>query len=176
VDGINLKTIIEYFVSDPLRILYFFGGTSGIWYWFNQWRDRIRLRVQVINERREITDEFEEQTVIRYKMENIGSNVTSIKSTVVLTGYTPKRELRRYEGKIDELERDLQPHKPKLINVRFKYEDIEFLLLRTYCFRLTRGFSKSLRVWSASQRIIGHLRFCYAVACLKLFGKYNEPS
>jgi hypothetical protein len=45
-----MNTIIEYFTADPLRLLYFLGGTGGIWYWIGQWRDRIRLNVRLIKE------------------------------------------------------------------------------------------------------------------------------
>jgi len=170
-----MSRLIDYFFNDPLRLLYFLEGTGGIWYWMSQWRDRIRLRVQFVREEPFISEDLDECSSMTCEVENLGSRPTSLEPTVGLTGYTPKREFRRYKGQIVGLGRDLQPHKPKMVTVDFSARDISFLLFRAYSFRLTRGFSKSLRVWSASQRIIGPLRFKYELVRFKWFGTYNEP-
>jgi hypothetical protein len=172
-----MNTIIEYFTADPLRLLYFLGGTGGIWYWIGQWRDRIRLNVRLIKEGSFIDkDEMEKKSYLKCEVENIGGLPTSLQPTVALVAYDPKGNYHRYEGKIVELERDLPTHKPKMFTVNFDTEDIyEFLLFRTYSFHLTRGFRKSLRVWSASRKIITFWRFIYELMCFKWFGKYNEP-
>ena len=153
INGMN--KIIEYFTTDPLRILYFLGGTGGIWFWIGQWRDRIRLRVRIIKEGRFITDQLDEKSYLRWEIENIGGRTTSLQPTVILDAYTPKGKFYSYEGTIAELERDLPPHKQKIFTIDFNAEDIyEFLLFRKYSFRPTRGFSKSLRVRSASQKMV----------------------
>ena len=171
-----MNNIIEYFTTDPLRILYLLGGTGGVWFWISQWRDRIRLRIRIIKNGHFISDQLEGNCYSQCEIENIGGRTTSLQPTVILKAYTPKGKFQSYEGKITELERDLPPHKQKIFTINFNAEDIfEFLLFRTYSFRLTRGFSKSLRVWSASRKIISFWRFTYEVLCFKWFGKYNEP-
>ncbi len=171
-----MNKIIEYFATDPLRILYLLGGTGGIWFWIGQWRDRIRMRVRVIEEGPFISDQMDKCSYLKCEIENIGGQTTSLQPTVLLKAYTPKGKFQSYEGKITELERDLPPHKPKIFTVDFNAGDIYvFLLFRAYSFKLTRGHSKSLRVRSASQKIISPWRFTYELLCFKWFGKYNEP-
>ncbi len=48
----KIAVLYEYFLNDPLRLLYLTGGTGGIWYWMGQWRDRTRVRIKIIEESR----------------------------------------------------------------------------------------------------------------------------
>jgi len=173
-----MNTLVEYFTADPLRLLYIIGGTGGIWYWISQWRNRIRLKVRVVKAGPFIdTDEFTKNAYLQCEVVNVGGRPTSLQPTVVLTAYTPKRNIQQYEGRILESERDLPSHKIKIFTVDFNAGDIyEFLLFRNYSFKLTRGFSKSLRMWSASQRPIHFWRYKYELMLFKLFGRYNEPN
>ena len=170
-----MNKIIEYFTTDPLRILYFLGGTGGVWFWIGQWRDRIRLKVRIIKEGNFINDDLDKKSYLRCEIENIGGRTTSLQATVFLEAYPPKRQLQRYEGKIAEPERDLPPHKQKTFTIDFNAEDIyHFLLFRKYIFRLTRGFSKSLRVRSASLAMLSPWRFTYDLLRFKWFGIFHE--
>ncbi len=36
-----LDAIVACFESDPLKILYLFGGGGGLWFWLEKWRERI---------------------------------------------------------------------------------------------------------------------------------------
>ena len=115
-----MNSVIEYFASDPMRLIYLIGGTGGIWYWYNQWRDRVRIRVQIIEEKPFISDDMNECSTMKCEVENLGSRSTSLQATVSLTGYTPSGEFRRLEGRIESLDRHLQPNKPKIIIVDFQ--------------------------------------------------------
>ncbi|VVS91962.1 hypothetical protein [Desulfoluna spongiiphila] len=172
-----MDTIIKYFLKDPLKILYLLGGAGGIHFWISKWTDRIRIKIRNVNSDSFITEGMEEHSYFKCEIENIGGRVTSLEPTVKLTAYSVKGKLKKYEGKITELDRDLPPHKAKYLTVDFpvKYEEYVFLVFRTYNFRLTRGFSNSLNVWSASDRIIGRLRFYCNLILFLLFKKYNEP-
>lgn len=171
-----MNEVFEYFYSDPLRILYLLGGSGGIWFWIAKWRDRIQLKVRVIDEGRYISSQLNEKSYSEFEMENIGGRITSLQPIVILKAYAPNGKFQRYEGEITALERDLSPHKPKEFRVVFNAGDVfEFLLFRVYSFKLTRGHSKSLRVRSASHEIISPWRFIYELLCFKWFGRYNEP-
>lgn len=171
-----MNRVLDYFLTDPLRLLYLLGGAGGLWFWIGQWRDRIRIRVRVAKEGRFISEELKENSYIQCEVENIGGRPTSLQPAVILTGYTPKREFQRYEGIIVESERDLPPHKPKKFTIYFNVIDVySFLLFRNYRFRLTRGKSNSLRFRSARNQVLGPLRYRYELICFKWFGRFNEP-
>jgi len=167
--------LVSYIASDPMRILYLLGGTGGVWYWINQWRDRVRTRVNVIKIEPFIAD-MTECSSVTCEVENLGARPTSLASSVTLTGYTPKGAYTRYQGEIVGLERDLQPHKPKMVAVDFMVKDIAFLLLQEYRFRLTRGWAKPARICSSSKRTVSPLRFYGQRWLFRALGKYNEPT
>lgn len=73
-----LDSILSYFISDPLKILYLIGGGGGLWYWINQWRERIRLNVVIKNEIFDLIDEPNVRVTAEYEIENIGSNISSL--------------------------------------------------------------------------------------------------
>lgn len=171
-----IETIRTYFGNDPLKILYLLGGTGGIWYWVNQWRDRIRIRVRIRGETFDVKEEPNLEVTAEYEIENIGSRITSLEPTVLVSGYTPKGEIQRASFEIEDLERDLPPFKPKQFRAVFKVPaSYPFLLFRTYTFSPTRGSGKRLRVWSASRRNISFVRFYFELARFKTFGMYEEP-
>lgn len=170
-----IERVANYFANDPLKILYLIGGTDGIWYWINQWCDRICIRVRIHSETFDIK-EPPNLEVTGVEIENIDSRVTSLEPTVIVSGYTPKKECEHSSFEVKDLERDLPPFKPKLFRAVYKVPaTYSFLLFRTYTFRLTRGSGKRLRVWSASKRNIGVIRFHYELLRFKMFGVYEEP-
>lgn len=171
-----MDTIINYFLTDPLKILYLLGGAGGIHFWLSKWFDRIRIKIRILKSDSLITEGLDEHSSFKCEIENIGVRVTSLDPVVKLTGYA-KGEFKEYDGLIFENDRNLPPHKAKQLTVDFpvKYEEYLFLVFQTYNFRLTRGFSKSLHVWSASNRIVGKLCFYYNVFLYRILKKYNEP-
>lgn len=171
-----MEAVLTYFLNDPLKILYLVGGTGGIWYWINQWRDRIRIRVRIRSETFDLKEEPNLEVTAEYEIENIGSRVTSLEPTILISGYTPRRQYQQASFEIEDLERDLPPFKPKLFRATFEVSaSYPFLLFRTYTFTPTRGSGKRLRVWSASRRNIGFLRFYFELLRFKIFGTYEEP-
>jgi len=175
-----MDKIIEYFANDPLKFLYLIvggtGGIGGIWYWINQWRDRIRIQVRILNETYDVKEETYMEVKIEFEIENMGDRVTSLERIVHVSGYTPEKEYEKFSFVINNLERKLPPLDPKKFNAVFKVPaKYPFLLFRTYTFRPTRGTGKRLRVWSASKRNITFIRFYCELLRFKLFGPYKEP-
>jgi len=171
-----MGAIVEYFAADPLKIVYLVGGTGGLWYWINQWRDRIRIRVRLRSETFELKESPNLEVVAIYEIENIGGQITSVEPSVRVSGYTPRKDRMKISFEIEGLERDLPPFKPKIFHATFtvpaKYP---FLLFRTYTFRATRGSGKKVRVWSANRRNIDFLRFHFELIRFMIFGTYEEP-
>lgn len=167
--------IFEYFTNDPLRVLYLLGGSGGIWFWIGQWRDRVRVQIKIVDENRYVSDDMKYIPCATCEIENIGGRLTSIMEGVTLTGYTPKKRYKEYRGTLQESDRKLSPHEPKILHVDFPDDvDYECLLFRAYKFRLTRGNSKCLRFWSASLKQMNHFNFLYQKALFRLFNTYNE--
>jgi hypothetical protein len=173
----SVTDIVEYFMTDPMRILYVLGGTGGVWYWVCQWRDRIRIQLRIIKGGSFISEDLDRDTYIKCEVENIGGRQTSLQPVVTLKAYTQKRAFRRYEGRIVENERDLPPHKPKIFTVDFHAGNIyDFLLFLTYTFHPTRGLSKSVRVRSATLERVGFWRFRYELTCFRWFGRFSDQT
>jgi len=94
-----MDIIIEYFSKDPLKILYFFGGAGGIWFWFEKWKYRLRFELV------ELTEEYnpiDHNTDVTFKMScrNLGKTKTSLRNIVKVEGYFGASELKRFSGSI----------------------------------------------------------------------------
>lgn len=171
-----LDQILSYITEDPLRVLYLFGGSGGLWFWVTLWRDRIRMRVVVKNETFDLVAEPNLRVTAEYEIENISSNVTSLSPTVLVTGYTQDKKALRSSFQVEGLDRELPPFKPKLFHAEFELPaTYPFILFRTYTFTPTRGAKSRILVWSASLKKMSRARFFYELSLFKLFGKYNEP-
>ena len=171
-----ITSIIDYFAKDPLKILYLLGGSGGIWYWINQWRGRVRIRVRLLNETFSPKENPNLEVNTTYEIENIGSSPTSLIPQVTISGYAPDKDRISTSFEIEGLDRHLPPFQPKQISAAFKVEArYMFLLFRTYTFRPTRGSTKRIRVWSVSQRNLNCFQFHYELMKFKLLGKYDEP-
>ena len=170
-----LANILEYISQDPLRVLYFIGGGGGIVYWWDRYRNRPRIRVRILNEDYDSVGMNVLDITTTFEVENLGS-LTSLEPKVLFSGYTPKREKRTIVRTVQETNRSLPTHTPKVFTLHVR-ETVEypFLLLRTYVFRVSRGKGKNIRVWSESGKQIGRMHFLYELLMFRLFGKFDDP-
>ncbi|MDO8142545.1 MAG: hypothetical protein Q6358_13675 [Candidatus Brocadiales bacterium] len=83
------KAVLDYFWQDPLRLLTMLGGTGGVVYWVNLYRNRMRIRIRMLREKRMGTDN--QKTLLEFEVESIGNMPTSLEPKIMLTGYTTKR-------------------------------------------------------------------------------------
>src|SRR3989344_4915999 len=80
--------VVQYFVNDPLKLLYFVGGSGGILYWANLYRNRRRISVRLISETIELKESPYLVITSIFEVENLGSEVTSLIPKVRFSGYT----------------------------------------------------------------------------------------
>ncbi|MDN3517497.1 hypothetical protein QWY84_07750 [Aquisalimonas lutea] len=172
-----LAEILNYFSDDPMRALYLAGGTGGLWFWIQEWRNRVRVRVWLLSEQPYVsTAEMDERSILTFEAENIGTQATSVEPLVSVRAYTARRQRIERDGKVLESERDLQPFQAKTLSVQVKANpDHTMLVFRTYHFRFTRGASRTVRVWSAHHRTVNWFRFQYERARFLKRGEYREP-
>ena len=167
-----VDTIINYFAQDPLKILYLFGGSGGLMYWWGLYRNRPRLSVRLLNEEFDVAESPFLRITTRFEVENVGTEKTSLEPEVLFTGYTVKRMRRQFAQEIVEEDRSLPPFSPKTITLVVKEEaNYPFLWFRTYAFRLTRGASKRLRVRSEDRVRLSYLQFLYELGMFRVFNR-----
>lgn len=170
--------LFNYFISDPLRIIYLIGGSGGVLFYWDRWKNRIRLRVELLKEL--FSDN---KYVVSFEVENLGSKVTSLEKDIFLTGLNPKMKAKKIEFEIASKERTLTPHVPTVIEAIAKEdsiindpdyaEDISFYFFRQYKIKLTKGKTKKIRFRIFKHRL-GFIPYCIEKVFFRLTGKYHE--
>src|SRR3990172_71858 len=113
---------LDYFAKDPLRVLTLLGGSGGLAYWLSLYKNRARLRIRILKE--QFLANSDQLQCIEFEAESLGAMPTSLDPRIVLTGYTPKRELRTFEYRIESQDRSLPPHVPKLLKATTKDDHV----------------------------------------------------
>ena len=168
-------SIVNYFAQDPLKILYALGGSGGLIYWWDRYRNRPRLRVRLLDEQFEVRERPYLEITTRFEVENVGTEKTSLEPEVLFTGYTVKRQRHRGAQKIAEEDRALPPFTPRTITLVVREEaNYPFLWFRTYVFRLTRGRRKRVRIRSEDRVRLSYPKFLYELAVFRAFNRLPE--
>lgn len=134
----------EYLVADPLRVLYLIGGAGGLVYWWDRVRDRRRLAVRIM-------EDEPMKGGLTVEVTNEGSKATALRPLIRAKAYDVKRRRVRMDYDVQELERSLPPHAPRVLHATAREPDAGWgwTHLRVYTFRPTRGFRARVRIWSA---------------------------
>jgi hypothetical protein len=173
--------LIQYFITDPLRILTLIGGTGGLLYWYDRYQNRSRIKIR-LHSLGLVPDTSDQKKHIIFEAENFGTAPVSLEPYVLLKGVVPvevrikpNRRLywSRYNYKIETSDRYLAPHQPKRFQASCDCNDAAtpFLWLMTFIFLPTRGRPRRIRVRSASGFTLSYLRYIYE---LTLFTGFNK--
>jgi hypothetical protein len=166
------QTILNYFAQDPLKILYVLGGSGGLLYWWDRYRNRPRLNVRLLDEEFDVKEAPHLQITTRFEVENVGTEKTSLEPEVLFSAYTVKGEHQRCSHTIIEGDRALPPFTPKVITLIVKEKaSYPFLWFRTYIFRLTRGRAKRLRIRSEDKIRLSYPQFLYELGRFRAFNR-----
>jgi len=165
-----ITKIFNYLTSDPLRILSLVGGSGGLVYWYDRYRNRTRLRVKLLD--LGLSPHYgKQQLCIRFEAENLGTLPVSLEPLVLLSGIIPvvmrkklgprlQRNLYNYE--IISQDRNLPPHAPKIFEAYGDVDDIRpFLWFIIYRFTPTRGKVRKIRIRSSDKFRLSCLRYVY---------------
>ena len=166
-----MDQIIIYFTEDPLRILYLIGGSGGLWFWVNEWRNRTRIKISMLSET--FDTEINPNINIETKLEitNLGNSVTSIGSSITVKALTPERNVVFYQFIVSSPERSLMPHEPKTITLSTTCDaKYAFTWFRTYSVGLSRGLSTTLRTKNTSNKPLSLWQYYFGYYLFKIFG------
>lgn len=168
---IEVSSVINYFLNDPMKILYLLGGSGGLHYWINQWRSRARLSVKILSERYSSGSEpFNVQ--ISIECINLGSLVTALNSEVEVKALSPEKNKRIFTLNVTESERKLAPHEPKILNLTGELGAVyPFTWYRRFRFTATRGRPLNIYTLNASNRKISFVGYVLGKLKLILFNK-----
>jgi hypothetical protein len=167
-----MAQIINYFENDPLRLLYLIGGTGGIWFWVQEWRKRVRIRVTMLNGMLELKQSPTISVKVKVEAVNLGNSTTSVEAVVRMVAWTA-RDRRRVVWSLNVVspDRTLEPHKPKIFELSGNCEaSYPFTWYRAYTFRVTKGSDYTLRTLSASDKQLGFFRFFGGLLLFRVFG------
>ena len=110
---------------------------------------------------------------LTFEVENRASKPTSLKPLITVNFMTSKGDPAQMEFDVRELDRLLQPFKPKLFSASAKYvqADRSHGWFRTYIFRPSNGPAAKVRIRNAHLDVIGALSFLIERNWFKLTGK-----
>ena len=155
-----MNWLINYFVNDPLRILYLIGGSGGITYWIGLYRNRIRIKVEFTKDRFITVNQFTLSNKAYFVIENIGKEKTSLQPKVKFTGYNYQLMRHSQNLEIPSTERTLIPFEPKDLCLEIESKNnYPFVFFRTYKFKLRKGFGKRIRIRSDNGEVFGFFKF-----------------
>lgn len=145
------------------------GGSGGLVYWWDRWRDRPRINVRVVRESSD--DGYAEVTL---EVENQSGEMNSLQPGFSFDGLSPTKKWEQYQFAWDSGEdRALPPFEPRTLTARARdpMSKFGFLWLRRYHIPATRGRTKVKRLrWVEGPRI-GFLRYWVERVLFKSFGQ-----
>ncbi len=163
----------HYFLDDPMRILALIGGSGGLVYWYDRYKNRTRLRVRLLDLGL-YPKHGNTESCIRFEAENFGTVPISLEPIVYLSGIIPQvmrrepeKKLKRcaYSYEIRSSDRSLPPHVPKTFEAYCTADDMQpFLWFMTYTFKPTRGKVKKIRIRSADNFQLCFARYIWELA------------
>lgn len=175
--GVMLQTVINYFAQDPLKLLYVLGGSGGLVYWWDRYRNRPRLRVRLVDEHFDVKEEPYLVITTRFEIENVGTEKTSLEPEVLFSAYTVKGAHQRCSHTVVKADRALPPFTSRAITLVVKEKaNYPFLWFRTYTFRLTRGGAKQLRIRSDDKVRLTYIQFLYELIRFRALDRLPEQA
>lgn len=169
------SSVIQYFVADPLKLLYLLGGSGGIVYWLSLYRGRRRIRVRLISETIDLAGSPYLQITSTFEIENLGSGVTSLVPEVRFSGYNHYLEKKIKIFTLVNEQRKLEPFSPERFTITLKGEtDYPFLYYRTYRFSLSRGLARRLRIRKEDKTTLGAIRFYLELGIFLIRGYWKR--
>ena len=160
--------MIAHLLNDPLRVLTLVGGSGGLVYWYDRYKNRTRLRIKILNLGLTQPDPNNNKMRIQFEIENLGTKPTSIDNLVYVSGITPKcipnstGKKHTFTYKLNNADRNLPPHDPRTFEAYANWDDrMRFIWFIRITFTATRGRSKTIFIRSISNKRLNGLRYIY---------------
>lgn len=135
-----------------LDLLKVIGGSGGLVYWWDRWRDRPKIGVRVVRERSD-----DGHAEVELEVENHSDEMNSLQPGFSFDALSPTKKWEQYQFTWDSAEdRALPPFEPRRLRARSKdpMSKFVFLWLRRYQIPATRGRTKVRRLrWVEGPRI-----------------------
>ena len=174
-----LSKLIRYFLDDPMRLISLIGGSGGIVYWFDRYKNRTRLRVRLLR----LGIDPSEACIV-FEAENIGNSPMSLEPLVYLKGIIPtemrkergrRLKLSKYSYEIGSPHRSLPPHVPQRFEARCdEVDDMRpYLWFMTYKFTPTRGRPRKIRVRSGVDVRLLYAKYLWELTLYALANRLN---
>jgi len=89
--------IVDYFKEDPIRILTIIGGSGGVLYCYDRFRNRLRIKIRIVKTNKHLINN--KPYSISFEAENLGNTPTSLEPDIVLNGYIPPivKKIKNYK-------------------------------------------------------------------------------
>ncbi len=156
------------------RVVGVLGGSGGLMYWIDRFRNRSRLRVRLLRE--QFPCNVGGPALVKFEVENIGRDPMSLKETVLLSALTPQRKSRWFSFTIGQSDRSLPVHSPKTIEAFAPDDDVlPFLWYKHYSLVPTRGRSTHVFSQCAGNLRMSIFGYVFGRIVFRLTGKALPP-
>ena len=73
--------VLAYFANDPMKVFYLLGGSGGVFYWYEKWASKIKLKAKLTNQ---IYSPDDMSATFEFKAINIGEKATSLSDNLLI--------------------------------------------------------------------------------------------
>lgn len=166
-----MEAVVNYFINDPLTVLYLLGGAGGIWYWIEKWLERIRLQVRLTNHTFDTDAEPTLELELEFEAVNLGKSPTSLEPYVYCSGYDIHRKRQDAQLLITNEERLLPPHSTRQFRA-LGIVDSKYIFWLFKCYRVcpTRGADRVIYTRSNPDNQLSWLRYDFELSLYRWGG------
>lgn len=155
-----MDDILNYFISDPLKVLYLLGGAGGVWFWIEKWLERIRIQVRPTNHSFDTNLNTTLKVILEFEVVNLGKSPTSLEPYVYCAGYDNGRKFHTGKLEITNEERLLPPHSTRVFTaVGVIDATYIYWLFKTYRICPSRGSDRVIYTQAFPNKRLSRLRY-----------------
>lgn len=139
-------TVLAYFANDPMKVFYVLGGSGGVFYWYEKWASKIKIKAKLI---KQIYSPVDMSATFEFNAINLGEKVTSLSDELLIIFYDNYGT--KHTQKIPVIGNDLllPPHTTKSFIVKGPVSPtLYFSGTRKFIFRPNKG--KASKIYTTS--------------------------
>ena len=165
--------VLAYFANDPMKVLYLLGGSGGVFYWYEKWASKIKIKARLI---KQIYSPADMSATFEFNAINLGEKATSLSDELLIIFYDIYGT--RHNQKIPVIGNDLllPPHTTKSYSAKGPVSPtLYFSGTRKFIFKPNKG--KASKIYTTSTPLesqTNYIKWLTSKTKLKITAKVKQ--